>query len=268
MNGAKRTCLAVDVWLVEKLGAWLAGERMRADNDPLQNIALARFQQLSAPLCAKAVEDTAFYRYGRLISRNDVGFDVRQFASTAGEFHGKMKRRAADYPHAMLATATHDHKRGEDVRARLAVLSELAVDWAKALRRWIERSGGLYTESDNVVLPAAGDLAMLFQTVVGAWPLTLRPDDAYGLAAYAKRIAAWQQKALREAKLHSDWAAPNEAYEGEAADFVARLFRGPSHCSTKSRFRAAHCAGGRGQRLGADFGKAHRSRRTRYLSRH
>jgi malto-oligosyltrehalose synthase len=225
---AKRTCLAVDVWLVEKLGAWLAGERMRADNDPLQNIALARFQQLSAPLCAKAVEDTAFYRYGRLISRNDVGFDVRRFAATADEFHGKMKRRAADYPNAMLATATHDHKRGEDVRARLAVLSELAVDWAKALQQWIERSGGLYTQSDNAVLPAAGDLAMLFQTVVGAWPLTLRPDDAYGLAAYAKRIAAWQQKALREAKLHSDWAAPNEAYEGAAADFVARLFRGPS----------------------------------------
>ncbi len=228
VSRAKRTCLAVDVWLIEKLGTWLAGERMRADNDPLQNIALARFQQLSSPLCAKAVEDTAFYRFGRLISRNDVGFDVRQFASTAGEFHGKMKRRAADYPHAMLATATHDHKRGEDVRARLAVLSELADDWATALQRWIEHSGGLSTDNDNAVLPAAGDLAILFQTIVGAWPLTLRPDDAGGLAAYGKRIAAWQQKALREAKLHSDWAAPNEAYERAAGEFIARLFRAPS----------------------------------------
>jgi (1->4)-alpha-D-glucan 1-alpha-D-glucosylmutase len=225
---AKRTCLAVDIWLIEKIGAWLGGRRIRSDNDPLQNIALARFQQLSAPLCAKAVEDTAFYRYGRLISRNDVGFDVRQFASTADEFHDKMKRRATDYPHAMLATATHDHKRGEDVRARLAVVSELPVDWTKALQRWIERGGGLYADRENAALPAAGDLAILFQTIVGAWPLTLRPNDAGGLAAYGRRIAAWQQKALREAKLHSDWAVPNEAYEGAADDFIARLFRGPS----------------------------------------
>src|ERR1700724_2471961 len=105
--------------------------------DALQSDALARFQQLSAPLCAKAVEDTAFYRYGRLISRNDVGFNARQFACSAAECHRKMKERARDFPHAMLATATHDHKRGEDVRARLAVLSELPQEWSRAVERWI-----------------------------------------------------------------------------------------------------------------------------------
>jgi hypothetical protein len=89
-------------------------------------VAMRRFQQLSAPLCAKAVEDTAFYRYGRLISRNDVGFDARLFSCSIPEFHERMLARATGLPLDMLATATHDHKRGEDVRARLAVLSELA----------------------------------------------------------------------------------------------------------------------------------------------
>ncbi len=123
---AKRTCWLADRWLVELLGAWLGGAPIRNDNDPLQNVALVKFQQLSAPLCAKAVEDTAFYRYGRLLSRNDVGFDIRRFAASPAEFHDAMRRRAALYPRSLLATATHDHKRGEDVRSRLAVLSEFA----------------------------------------------------------------------------------------------------------------------------------------------
>ena len=90
---------------------------------------VTRFQQLSAPVAAKSVEDTAFYRYGKLLSRNDVGFDVERFGDTAADFHARMQRRQATQPHGMLATATHDHKRGEDVRARLAVLSEKPVEW-------------------------------------------------------------------------------------------------------------------------------------------
>jgi len=222
--GARKTCLLSDVWLVEKLGQWLAGERIRADDDPLQNIALARFQQLSAPLCAKAVEDTAFYRYGRLISRNDVGFDVRQFACSAAAFHHRMKRRAADYPHSMLATATHDHKRGEDVRARLAVLSEVPAEWAAALERWLALSARQCLGPEGVMMPSAGDLTILFQTIVGSWPMQLAATDSAALAKYAKRIAAWQQKALREAKLHSDWSAPNAAYEQAASAYLAWLF--------------------------------------------
>jgi (1->4)-alpha-D-glucan 1-alpha-D-glucosylmutase len=221
---AKETCSASDTWLVEKLGSWLSGRRIRRDNDPLQNIALARFQQLSAPLCAKAVEDTAYYRYGRLISRNDVGFDVRQFSCSTAEFHQKMQGRAVGFPHSMLATATHDHKRGEDVRARLAVLSEFAVEWEAAVAHWVNLSTPHCASSDRTTIPAAGDRAILFQTIVGAWPMTLSVTDSAGLAAYAKRIAAWQQKALREAKLHTDWSAPDHAYERGAADFVAWLF--------------------------------------------
>ncbi|HEY6618187.1 MAG TPA: malto-oligosyltrehalose synthase [Steroidobacteraceae bacterium] len=221
---AKKTSLAVDVWLIEKLGAWLAGQRMRLGNDPLQNIALARFQQLSAPLCAKAVEDTAFYRYGRLISRNDVGFDVRKFSASPSEFHLRLQARAAAFPHTMLATATHDHKRGEDVRARLAVLSELAAEWKDTLVHWLEVSIPHCETIDGGLAPTMGDRAILFQTIVGAWPMSLTDTDEAGLTRFAARIAAWQLKALREAKLHTDWSAPNEAYESASARFVARLF--------------------------------------------
>ena len=137
VDRAKTTCLPSDEWLVETIGEQLLGQNIGADADALQAVAMARFQQLSAPLCAKAVEDTAFYRYGRLLSRNDVGFDAGLFALPLSEFHRKMQQRAVSLPHSMLATATHDHKRGEDVRARLAVLSEVAEEWTKAVERWI-----------------------------------------------------------------------------------------------------------------------------------
>jgi malto-oligosyltrehalose synthase len=227
LERAKESCTPADRWLVELLGQWLSGERIRPQDDQRQAIALARFQQLSAPLCAKAVEDTAFYRYGRLISRNDVGFDVRHLACAPSEFHQRMQARARDWPHAMLATATHDHKRGEDVRARLAVLSERAAEWAEAAEGWIERSACDFGGAGGATL-APGDLFILFQTLVGAWPLGLDSKDKAGLGLYEKRIAAWQQKALREAKLHSDWSAPNEAYEQAARDYLAGLCSGPS----------------------------------------
>jgi (1->4)-alpha-D-glucan 1-alpha-D-glucosylmutase len=222
---AMETCLPVDRWLVEKLGKWLGGQCIHADAEQTQNVALARFQQLSAPLCAKAVEDTAFYRYGRLISRNDVGFDIRRFNCSASEFHQKMLERRLNFSHAMLSTATHDHKRGEDVRARLAVLSEFGPEWSEAVDRWIAATSAW---GEGMAMPSPSDLAILFQTVVGAWPMTLFTADPAALAIFAERIAAWQQKALREAKLHSDWAAPNDEYERAAAGFVKRLFSGPS----------------------------------------
>jgi (1->4)-alpha-D-glucan 1-alpha-D-glucosylmutase len=225
---AKITCLPSDRWLVEILGRWLGGARIRSRADAQQAIALARFQQLSAALCAKAVEDTAFYRYGRLVSRNDVGFDPRRLSCASAEFHRRIQERAADFPHSMLATATHDHKRGEDVRARLAVLSELAGEWTRAVERWIGLCVAHCATAGTTPMPSAGDIAILLQTVVGAWPPGLEPTNRGRLAAYAKRIAAWQQKALREAKLFSDWSAPNESYERAARELVAWLLAGPS----------------------------------------
>jgi len=221
---AEETCLPADKWLVTVLGEWLSGERLDSSLDTLQNVALVRFQQLSAPLCAKAVEDTAFYRYGRLLSRNDVGFDVRQFAASAAAFHGKMTSRASALPHAMLATATHDHKRGEDVRARLAVLSELSQDWSRAVERWLALAAAQFRPAAADLRPSPGDLAILFQTIVGAWPPSLILGDQPALDAYCRRLIAWQRKALREAKLQSDWSEPNQAYERTMTEFIGWLF--------------------------------------------
>jgi (1->4)-alpha-D-glucan 1-alpha-D-glucosylmutase len=179
--------------------------------DPDFARAQTRFQQLSAPVAAKAVEDTAFYRYGRLLSRNDVGFDAAVLGDSAAAFHEACLARRASFPHAMLATATHDHKRGEDVRARLAVISARADAWAEV----VERLRAVPGER-----PAVADEVMLYQMIVGAWPLDLHPADAAGLSAFAERLAGWQQKALREAKLITSWIAPNEAYEARAKQFL------------------------------------------------
>ncbi|MBX3501673.1 MAG: malto-oligosyltrehalose synthase [Alphaproteobacteria bacterium] len=215
---ARATIRRHDSWVLEHVLRWLG---TGADSDA-RGRAVARFQQLSAPIAAKAVEDTAFYRYGRLLSRNDVGFDASRFADLPATFHARMARRLWMAPLSMLATATHDHKRGEDVRARLAVLSEIAPEWIAHLRRWLVWSAPLRGER----MPVDADLAMLFQTIVGAWPLDLDPADDDGRAAFAERLAAWQQKALREAKLRSDWIDPDEAYEEAARTFVSRLIAG------------------------------------------
>ena len=209
--GARRTCLATDRWAIDPL--------LRSFEDPRKARAVGRFQQVSAPVAARSVEDTAFYRYGRLLSRNDVGFDPETFALSADAFHQRVLARAASHPHALLATATHDHKRGEDVRARLAVLSEIADEWAALQARWVSELAALCRRG----APAAGDLALLLQTIVGAWPLDLALDDREGRGAFAERLAAWQQKALREAKLQSDWLAVDEAYEEAARGVVMGL---------------------------------------------
>jgi (1->4)-alpha-D-glucan 1-alpha-D-glucosylmutase len=189
-----------------------------ADMPPQSLEAVRRFNQLSAPVAAKAVEDTAFYRYGRLLSRNDVGFDPSTFASSAADFHAQVTERVSTFPNALLATATHDHKRGEDVRARLAVLSEIPEEWERATRAWMNQNAPHRVASHD-----RGAEYQLYQVLVGAWPLELRPDDEAGLAEFRDRILAWRLKALREAKLQSSWLDPNETHEQADAGFVRNI---------------------------------------------
>jgi len=211
-RGAKKTGLAGDGWVVDLLHRWF--------RDPAAEVApVLRFQQLSAPVAAKSVEDTAFYRYGRLLSRNDVSFDIERLGCSPQVFHASVRERHAYFPRAMLATATHDHKRGEDVRARLAVLSELPHVWSTHVQQWIERGAPLRQDG----APGTADIAMLLQMIVGAWPLDLGLDDDTGRGAFAERLVNWQEKALREAKLKSDWAAPDLRYEAAARAFATRL---------------------------------------------
>ncbi len=201
--------------VVDQILSWLAGE---GPGDPaLAAHAVRQFQQLSAPIAAKAVEDTAFYRYGRLLSRNDVGFDAARMSLDIDAFHAAMIERARDWPSAMLATATHDHKRGEDVRARLAVLSEIPGLWRSRAQHWFELAAPYAKGVD----PA--DTYMLLQTLFGAWPTNLRASNGEALSEYAERIVAWQEKALREAKLRSSWEAPDAAYETRCHDLARAL---------------------------------------------
>jgi (1->4)-alpha-D-glucan 1-alpha-D-glucosylmutase len=226
MAGARRTVRAVDRHLLELLAVWLSGENLRgvpAGSRRREFLrAMIRFQQLSAPTAAKSVEDTAFYRYGRLISRNEVGTEPAQFAMTEAAFHAACRDRRKHMPNALLATATHDHKRGEDARMRLAVLSEIPLEWEAALQRWMRLNAPLRRDL-NGPAPDPADEVMLYQTLIGAWPLDLAPEDRDGMAAFRDRVAAWQQKALREAKRHSGWAVPDEAYEQACQDFLTAV---------------------------------------------
>jgi (1->4)-alpha-D-glucan 1-alpha-D-glucosylmutase len=177
--------------------------------------AIMRFSHLSAPLAAKAVEDTAFYRYGKLLSRNDVGFNAGLQGMVPEAFHEAMHARAHGVPRSMLATATHDHKRGEDLRARLAVLSERPDEWIVASRRWRELANPLRPKS---VTPA--DEYLFFQMLAAAWPSDLGLRDRVGLQSLADRLSAWMVKGLREAKLRSSWTQPSSEIEESAQKFV------------------------------------------------
>lgn len=225
-RNATAACFAQDRGVISLLDRWLGGEPMTGEDAELRRKSVIRFEQLCAPIAAKAVEDTAFYRYGRLLSRTDVGFDVARFALSPDSFHDMARERHQHFPDALLATATHDHKRGEDIRARLAVLSEIAEEWSTAVRRWMAMNAHLRKAPGGRAAPSPGDEAILYQMLVGAWPLGLSVDDHAGRIAYGKRLAAWLEKALREAKLVTDWFAPNAEYEDVARRFLTELLAG------------------------------------------
>jgi (1->4)-alpha-D-glucan 1-alpha-D-glucosylmutase len=213
--------------LLEAIDRWLGAEApSRMPTQKLRRArlrAMARFQQLSSPVAAKSVEDTAFYRHGRLLSRNEVGADPGQFAISDRQFHAECGERARRYPVAMLATATHDHKRGEDLRMRLAVLSEIPDRWCDTVERWRREHQALRARDAAVGGPDPIDEYMLYQMLIGAWPLDLRPTDAAGLAAFCERLQGWQLKAVREAKRLSGWSEPNLEYEQACAGFLKAL---------------------------------------------
>ncbi|HJV24646.1 MAG TPA: malto-oligosyltrehalose synthase [Aromatoleum sp.] len=194
-------------------------------NEELHRLKLrfaTRFQQFTAPVMAKAMEDTAFYRYNRLVSLNDVGADPRNFGIGIDDFHVANERIAWNHPFSLLASSTHDSKRSEDVRARIDVLSEMPGPWRLALRRWRRINERRKVRVDDAPAPSSNDEYLLYQTLLGIWPLAA-PDEPER-AALAERIEAFMLKAAREAKLHTSWMNPEPAYEAALATFVRRLF--------------------------------------------
>ncbi len=231
---AGTTLNPVDHVTLHVLEGWLGGDLLLDRGDEarraLQLRAMARFQQLTPPLTAKSMEDTAFYRYGRLLSRNEVGAEPARLALPVAQFHQLAARRARATPDSLLATATHDHKRGEDGRMRLAALSEIAEEWSTVLHHWHQMNAPVVaaTAGAQGAIDAV-DEYLLYQTLVGAWPDGLRvgDDDLAALEELAERIVAWQRKALREAKRRSDWVAPQDAYEAACERFTRALLCDP-----------------------------------------
>lgn len=199
--------------------AWVATLLARTDHDPAARDWATRLQQLTGPIMAKSKEDTVFYRYHRLVALNEVGGEPGQMSLDADAFHAFAGGLAARQRQCLLAGSTHDTKRGEDVRARLVVLAEHADDWAAAVAFWLE--------AKPEALRAA-DAYLLYQTIVGAWPDGLTPDDAAGLGAFAERLEAYLVKAAREAKERTTWTAPDAGFEQALAGYARDCLAGSS----------------------------------------
>ncbi len=194
---------------------WLRQRLLAAAHDAIEPEPVVRLEQLAAPLNAKAVEDTTFYRYGRLISRNEVGSDPAALSLSPGAFLALADQRRARFPRALLALATHDHKRGPDARMRLAVLSAWPEAWRAALTQW--QSGCLHA---GRVVPLPGAQAyLLWQTLVASWPLDIHAEGE----AFADRVTQWLRKALREGKQISSWSDPDNGLEEAACEWVRWL---------------------------------------------
>ncbi|MDV6374962.1 malto-oligosyltrehalose synthase [Deinococcus arenicola] len=192
------------------------GEQGEATREAYTEFAL-KFQQLTGPVTAKGAEDTAFYRYARLLSLNEVGGDPAHFGTRLADFHKVAGERSRRWPHAMLSGSTHDTKRGEDTRARISVLSEIPQAWGAFVRRWAGPILELSQEQELGLAPSPLDAYTLLQTMLGAYPLDSKLDD------FPDRLSAYILKASREAKLRTSWAAPDEEYEGALDTFVREL---------------------------------------------
>lgn len=182
-----------------------------------------KLQQYTGPVMAKAMEDTAFYRYHRLVSLNEVGGDPRQFGISIAAFHHHNLERQRRRPYAMLTTATHDTKRGEDTRTRIDALTELPAEWRSRVRRWTALNRRRKEMVDDRAVPRANDEYLLYQTLIGAWPSDLLEQASPAseqVRRFAERITAYMTKAVREAKRDSSWARPNEPYEAALGRFV------------------------------------------------
>ncbi|MEY2519292.1 MAG: (1-_4)-alpha-D-glucan 1-alpha-D-glucosylmutase, partial [Verrucomicrobiota bacterium] len=183
-----------------------------------------KFQQSTGPIMAKGLEDTVFYIYNRLAALNEVGGEPQQFGISVDEFHQRNLERQRDWPATLLATSTHDTKRSEDVRARMAAISEVPQLWRSALQRWRVINRRWKRNLDDVSAPDPNEEYLFYQTLLGTWPM-----DAAGHAEktidaeYTSRIQAYMAKALKEAKINTSWIQPNEQWDAAVNEFVARV---------------------------------------------
>jgi (1->4)-alpha-D-glucan 1-alpha-D-glucosylmutase len=191
------------------------GDFKPEDHERVINFVM-KFQQMTGPVMAKSVEDTVFYVYNRLISLNEVGGHPDQFGLTVEHFHDQNTQRANEWPHAMLASSTHDTKRSEDVRARINVLSEMPDDWEAAVGRWSEMNRSKKMQVDDMPAPDANDEYLYYQTLLGMWDAS----DGASPDTQRDRLHAYMRKALNEGKVNTSWVNPNDEYVAAVDAFI------------------------------------------------
>ena len=196
-------------------------EHFRAEDRRQVIDFVMKLQQLTGPVMAKAVEDTAFYVYNRLTSLNEVGGDPEQFGLPLESFHRQNVNRQRRWPHSMLATSTHDTKRSEDVRGRINVLSEIPTEWDAAVTRWSRLNADKKSGVDAELAPDCNDEYLFYQTMIGACPAGSSTPEEF--ADFRERIGAYMEKAIKEAKVHTSWVNPNEAYDHAVSKFVKEV---------------------------------------------
>jgi (1->4)-alpha-D-glucan 1-alpha-D-glucosylmutase len=224
INVARRRSVAAELSVFEFLREVLLGEA--AVGRPASHAAAMlefamKFQQVTAPVTAKGVEDTAFYRYYPLVCLNEVGGDPRRWSLSNAALHQENLERARHWPHSMLASSTHDTKRSEDVRARIAVLSEMPERWRRHLGRWSRLNRDKRKQLEGGWAPSRNDEYLIYQTLLGIY------DPAADRQELLARLQAYLVKAAREAKLATSWMNPDEAYEQALGEFAAELLGRP-----------------------------------------
>ena len=220
-----RSDLSVFDFLLSLLTTGIGRGRTPALNRREVRRLAMKFQQYTGAVMAKGVEDTAFYRYNRLISLNEVGGEPTRFGATTGGFHRSQQHAARHWPHAMLSTATHDTKRGEDARARINGLSELAGEWTEGVQRWSTQNRRHRSDVNDAPAPSENDEYLFYQSLLGTWPTELMADrepDGETMSTLRMRMREFMLKAVREGKAHSSWINPDAAYEQALMHFVDR----------------------------------------------
>jgi (1->4)-alpha-D-glucan 1-alpha-D-glucosylmutase len=198
---------------------------------------VGKFQQVTSPVTAKGIEDTALYIYNRLVSLNEVGGEPDHFGVAPEHLHGWLRRRAERWPHGLSATSTHDTKRSEDVRARLNVLSEIPGAWKQAVSRWARINRRGRSQIDEQSYPSRNEEYLLYQALLGTWPLEPMPPSEE--KAYRDRIVAYMHKAMREAKVYTSWINPSEPHEEAMARFVDAVLA-PDNRAFREDFLKVH----------------------------
>jgi (1->4)-alpha-D-glucan 1-alpha-D-glucosylmutase len=234
VNVARKRSFAADLSVFDFIQSVLLVEFAAERSGPIREAVLEfamKFQQVTSPVAAKGVEDTALYRYYRLVALNDVGSDPRRYSATSQALHQTNLETARSWPGTLVATSTHDSKRSEDVRARIAVLSEMPQLWRQHVGRWARLNRGKRRQLTDGPAPTRNDEYLIYQTLTGMW------DPAQDPAVLTARLQDYVVKAAREAKRSTSWLNPVADYEQGLTDFAARLLENPERNAFLHDFR-------------------------------